>query len=80
MTQYIHRSTSFWKPYLDALPQPDSDFATPLWFDDPADLRCLEGTDVLHTMLGRREVYEQYFHSGLRSLKRAGMSVEPYTW
>lgn len=80
MAQYIAKERSFWKPYLDTLPPPDSDFASPLWFDDEADLLWIEGTDVLHTMLGRREIYEQYYHSGIRTLERAGVDVAPYTW
>ncbi|KAK4554707.1 hypothetical protein LTR86_008209 [Recurvomyces mirabilis] len=88
MAQYVNRSTSFWKPYLDALPSPDSEFSTPLWFDDADDLAWIEGTDVLHTMLGRREVYEEYYTSGIRVLSSSGIRVlsssgidtAPYTW
>ncbi|KAK1814118.1 hypothetical protein LTR12_011476 [Friedmanniomyces endolithicus] len=65
MAQYIHRERSFWRPYLDTLPSPDSDLTTPLWFDDAEDLGWLHGTDVLHTMLARREVYERYYEDGL---------------
>ena len=80
MTQYIHREKSFWKPYLDTLPRPEAEWTTPLWFDEPADLPWIEGTDVLHTMLGRRKVYEEYYATGVAALKRGGMDTTPYTW
>ncbi|KAK5118856.1 hypothetical protein LTR62_000065 [Meristemomyces frigidus] len=80
MSQYVHRSFSFWKAYIDALPQPNVEFCTPLWFDNPEDIVWLEDTDVLHTMLGRREVYEEYYASGVRMLKQAGVDTELYTW
>ncbi|EMC98000.1 hypothetical protein BAUCODRAFT_146595 [Baudoinia panamericana UAMH 10762] len=79
MTQYLNKEQSFWKPYLDVLPSP-SEFSTPLWFDAPADLAWLDGTDVLHTMLARREVYAQYYQSGLKVLSESGIDVTLYTW
>ncbi|KAK3110744.1 hypothetical protein LTR53_014655, partial [Teratosphaeriaceae sp. CCFEE 6253] len=79
MSQYLHRARSFWQPYLDTLPAPDAAHTTPLWFDAAEDRAWLEGTDVLHTMLGRREVYERYYQIGLRILQSAGMDVAPYT-
>ncbi|KAH9830551.1 Set domain-containing protein [Teratosphaeria destructans] len=78
--QYLNKEKSFWKPYLDLLPSPEHDFTTPLYFDDPADLVWLEGTDILHTMVARREVHEQYYHPGLRALHRSGVDTGPYTW
>ncbi|KAK0250918.1 hypothetical protein B0A54_07844 [Friedmanniomyces endolithicus] len=80
MAQYIHRERSFWRPYLDTLPSPDSDLTTPLWFDDAEDLGWLHGTDVLHTMLARREVYERYYKDGLCTLRSSGVDTTPYTW
>ncbi|KAK5682673.1 hypothetical protein LTS10_005802 [Elasticomyces elasticus] len=80
MAQYIHREESFWSAYLDTLPSPDSELTTPLWFDDAEDLAWLEGTDVLHTMLARRKVYEQYYSNGINSLRSAGVDTAPYTW
>ncbi|KAK4543024.1 hypothetical protein LTR36_006022 [Oleoguttula mirabilis] len=79
MVQHHYSTTSFWKPYLETLPKPQ-DFATPLWFDDPEDLAWLEGTDVLHTMLGRKEVYEQYYYAGVNILAQAGIDTGPFTW
>ena len=79
MMQYIHRETSFWRPYLDLLPQAE-DMATPLWFDDPDDLAWLEGTDVLHTMMARKEVYEQYYSAGVAIFQHAGMDTTALTW
>ncbi|KAF2765529.1 SET domain-containing protein [Teratosphaeria nubilosa] len=78
--QYLNKEKSFWKPYLDLLPSPEDDFTTPLYFDDPADLVWLEGTDILHSMVARREVHEQYYHPGLRALHRSGIDTRPYTW
>ncbi|KAF2720174.1 SET domain-containing protein [Polychaeton citri CBS 116435] len=80
MTQYLAREKSFWKPYLDTLPQPDTGFTTPLWFDDPDDTAWLDGTDVYHSSLGRRKVYERYWHEGVALLSQAGIDTEPYTW
>ncbi|KAK5706254.1 hypothetical protein LTR97_001241 [Elasticomyces elasticus] len=80
MAQYIHRERSFWRAYIDTLPSPDSELTTPLWFDDVEDLAWLEGTDVLHTMLARRKVYEQYYSDGIASLHSAGVDTTPYTW
>lgn len=80
MAQYINRDISFWKPYLDLLPSPESDLTTPLWFREQDDLAWLEGTDVLHTAKGRMEVYEQYYASGVEVLKQAGIDTCPYTW
>ncbi|KAK5110786.1 hypothetical protein LTR85_000731 [Meristemomyces frigidus] len=79
MMQYHHSKTSFWRPYLETLPKPE-DFATPLWFDDPQDLAWLDGTDVLHTMLGRKEVYLQYYQAGVVILTQAGIDTKPFTW
>ncbi|KAK5723589.1 hypothetical protein LTR15_005288 [Elasticomyces elasticus] len=80
MAQYIHRERSFWRAHIDTLPSPDSELTTPLWFDDVEDLAWLEGTDVLHTMLARRKVYEQYYSDGIASLHSAGVDTTPYTW
>jgi hypothetical protein len=78
--QYIHRATSFWKPYLDSLPTPDDGHTTPLWFDDPADEAWLADTDALYTMNRRRAVYEQQYHSGIATLRKAGVDTESLTW
>ena len=80
MTQYGNRESSFWRPYLETLPAPGSDFTQPLFFEDPEDVKWLEGTDVWHTALARKEVYEQYYQDGLVVLREAGVDVEPYTW
>nr|POE47189.1 ribosomal lysine n-methyltransferase set10 [Quercus suber] len=80
MVQYVNREKSFWKPYLDLLPQPSSDLCTPLWFREQHDLDWLEGTDVLHTAKGRLEIYEQYYATGVEVLHEAGIDSAPYTW
>ncbi|KAK5746070.1 hypothetical protein LTS12_022884 [Elasticomyces elasticus] len=80
MAQYIHRERSFWKAYIETLPSLESELTTPLWFDNAEDLAWLEGTDVLHTMLARRKVYEQYYSDGIASLHSAGVDTTPYTW
>ena len=79
MVQYLHKDTSFWRPYFELLPKPE-DMATPLWFDDPKDLAWLEGTDVLHTMLARKEVYKQHYSAGVTIFRQAGMDTTPLTW
>ena len=80
MAQYTNRERSFWKPYLDALPSPESDLTQPLFFEDPEDLAFLAGTDAWYTAQARKAVYEQYYETGLQILKDAGINVEPYTW
>lgn len=80
MTQYVNLESSFWKPYLETIPAPDSEFTQPLFFDDPEDVKWLEGTDVWHTALARKEVYEQYYNDGVEILREAGIDVVPYTW
>lgn len=79
MVQYHLSEASFWRPYLKTLPRPE-DFATPLWFDEPQDLAWLEGTDVLHTMLGRREAYQHYYQAGIQMFESAGIDTSPFTW
>ena len=80
MAQYLNRTKSFWKPYLETLPQPEDEFTTPMWFADPEDVRWLEGTDALHTMHGRIAIYEDYYRAGVAVLKQSGIDTEPYTW
>lgn len=80
MIQYANRNQSFWKPYLDALPCPDSDLTQPLFFEDQDDIAYLGGTDAWYTAEARKEVYQQYYRDGLQILKEAGIDVEPYTW
>ena len=80
MTQYVNREHSFWKPYLRALPRPDSELTQPLFFEDPEDIAWLSGTDAWHTNVARRQVYEQYYSHGAAILKESGIDIEPYTW
>ena len=87
IAQYIHRnnspggpSESFWKPYLDALPGPDMEFSQPLFFEEAEEVVWLEGTDVWHTNLARKEVYQKYYRDGLAVIEQAGIDTEPYTW
>lgn len=80
MVQYVSLERSFWKPYLATLPAPGSEFTQPLFFDKPTDVEWLEGTDVWHTAIARKEVYEQYYGDGVAVLREAGVDVEPYTW
>ncbi|KAK5130702.1 hypothetical protein LTR08_001732 [Meristemomyces frigidus] len=79
MVQYLHRDTSFWQPYLALLPRSE-DMVTPLWFDSAEDLVWLEGTDVLHTMLGRKQVYEQHYSAGIAIFQHAGVDTTALTW
>nr|POE74652.1 ribosomal lysine n-methyltransferase set10 [Quercus suber] len=80
MVQYVNREQSFWRPYLDSLPKPESDFCTPLWFREQDDLEWVVGTDVLHTAKGRLEIYKQYHATGVEVLREAGIDPSPYTW
>ena len=79
MAQYLQKDYSFWRPYLELLPKQE-DMATPLWFDDPSDLAWLEGTDVMHTMSGRKQVYEQHYSAGVTIFRQAGVDTTPLTW
>lgn len=79
MSQYIHKEHSFWKPYLDLLPEPDNNLNTPFWFDK-ADLQWLHETDVAHSHIERENVWRAYWTDGIRVLARAGVDTMPYTW
>jgi hypothetical protein len=79
IAQYLQEQ-SFWKPYLDALPSPESDLTQPLFFEDAEDASFLADTDAWYTAEARREVYVRYYESGLQILQDAGINVEPYTW
>jgi hypothetical protein len=79
MAQWIHKETSFWKPYLETLPSPEQGFGTPLWFDDD-DRKWLEGTDLQPTSLAREAVWQGYWKDGLEVLKSADVDVAPYSW
>ena len=78
--QYLHRETSFWRPYLDSLPSPESEHTQPLFFEDTEDVAWLEGTDVWHTHLGRTEVHRGYYDEGIAILQEAGVDVTGFTW
>lgn len=80
MTQYLDRERSFWKPYLDSLPGPESEFSQPLFFTDGDDVAWLAETDVWHTVKKRERTYEEYYRNGIQSLEESGISVERYTW
>lgn len=80
MTQYVNRDRSFWKPYLDVLPQPEEEFLQPLFYDSSEDIAWLAGTDVWHTVIARRDVYKKYYDDGTTVLRDAGIDVAPYTW
>lgn len=79
MAQWIHKETSFWKPYLETLPPPDNGYETPLWFSEE-DKKWLEGTDLQPTSLAREEIWQKYWQDGLEILKSADVDVAPYTW
>lgn len=78
--QYINRATSFWKPYLETLPQPEEGHTTPLWFDTPEDEAWLADTDALFTTKKLRAIYEEQYQSGIFVLKEAGIDTTPLTW
>lgn len=80
MLQYVNRKTSFWKLYLKALPQPEEEFTTPLWFDSPEDEAWLKDTDALFTSKKLKAIYEEQYQSGISVLKAAGIDTEPLTW
>lgn len=79
MHQYINKNKSFWKPYLDTLPSPETDHHTPFWFADK-DLAWLEDTDVLHTTEARQDIHKGHYRQGLAMLEKANVNTEPYTW
>jgi hypothetical protein len=78
--QYVNRSTSFWKPYLESLPQPEERHTTPLWFDTPEDEAWLADTDALFTSKKLKAIYEDQYQSGIAVLKEAGVDTAPLTW
>ncbi|CAK1364801.1 unnamed protein product [Cercospora beticola] len=79
MHQYINRDTSYWKPYLDTLPSPDSELLTPLWFDEQ-DLLWLTETDVLFTAKARQILHENHYNQAIAMLQNAQVDPAPYTW
>jgi hypothetical protein len=79
MAQWLHKDTSFWKPYLDTLPSPDQGFDTPMYFDEH-DRMWLQGTDLHPTLLAREAAWKRYWEDGVDVLRLAGMHVEQYTW
>lgn len=83
MAQWLNRSGSFWKPYLDTLPPPpgeQGDGAQPLFWEGQGDVAWLGGTDVWHTICARREVYERYYEEGIGVLKEGGVDTKGFTW
>ncbi|KAF2215400.1 hypothetical protein CERZMDRAFT_110085 [Cercospora zeae-maydis SCOH1-5] len=78
MHQYINRATSYWKPYLDTLPTPDSELLTPFWFDEQ-DLSWLAETDVLFTTKARQILHETHYQQAIAMLQRAQVDPTPYT-
>ena len=79
MHQFVHKETSFWKPYLDTLPAPTSEHRTPFWFDSD-DLAWLEDTDVLFTYKARLAMHEGNYSTGTAMISQAGIDVTPYSW
>lgn len=80
MIQYANRETSFWKPYLDALPEPDSEHTQPLFYEDAEDIAWLQGTDVWHTNETRIKRYRAIFEDGKSVLEAAACDVSWCTW
>lgn len=80
MVQYKNRDRSFWRPYLDALPGPEANHTQPLFFDDPEDIKWLEGSDVWHTNQNRTARYREIYDDGIGVLQRAGIDVSWCTW
>ncbi|KAK6442425.1 hypothetical protein LTR95_001333 [Oleoguttula sp. CCFEE 5521] len=80
MLQYLHRDKSFWKHYLDALPKPEGEHTTPLWFDDHTDEVWLADTDAAYTAKKRREAYLAQYDSGIAVLRKAGIDTSSLTW
>lgn len=80
MLQYVNRSSSFWKLYLETLPQPEEQQTTTLWFDDSEDEAWLADTDALFTTKKLKAIYEQQYESGIKLLREAGINTEPLTW
>lgn len=78
--QYVNRSTSFWKPYLESLPQPEERHTTPLWLDTPEDEAWLADTDALFTSKKLKAIYDDQYQSGIAILKDAGVDTAPLTW
>lgn len=79
MSQWLQRDTSFWKPYLNILNDPETGFNTPFWFDE-RDLLWLEGTDLLTSFEARQETWKGYWRDGTAILAAEGMDVSQYTW
>ena len=80
MIQYIHRDKSFWKAYLEALPQPEGYHLQPLFYDDPKDQAWLQGTDVWFTNMTRVQRYQKMFEDGKAIFQEAACDDSRYDW
>lgn len=80
MVQYIHRDKSFWKAYLDALPQPEDYHLQPLFYEDAQDQGWLHGTDVWFTNMSRVQRYHKMFEDGKGVLRKAVCDDSRYDW
>lgn len=78
--EYINRAKSFWKPYLDTLPEPSQGHTTPLWFDDPQDEAWLADTDALFTVKQKRDHHLRQYESGIKVLQSAKVDTKDLTW
>ncbi|OQO03935.1 hypothetical protein B0A48_10577 [Cryoendolithus antarcticus] len=80
MLQYLHHESSFWKHYLEALPKPEDQHTTPLWFDNADDESWLADTDAAYTAQKRREAYLGQYDTGVTVLRKAGIDTSSLTW
>lgn len=80
MHQYLNRETSFWRPYLEALPGPNEEHTQPLFFDSFHDRQWLEGSAVGHTNRQREEKYRAIYEEGKAALRRLAYDKSEYTW
>ncbi|KAL7273848.1 hypothetical protein RUND412_003263 [Rhizina undulata] len=68
---------SFWKPYIDILPQ---EFDTPLYFS-PDDMDWLQGCNLGAAEVdARREVWRKEWELAVEVLRNEGVQTEDYTW
>ncbi|KAF2858082.1 hypothetical protein K470DRAFT_260154 [Piedraia hortae CBS 480.64] len=69
---------SFWSPYIDALPQ--EDLVHEVWFEQPEDMKLLEGTDAYPRVTMSMKRYGCEFDAAMACLEKAGMDVGIFTW
>ena len=81
--QYLLGTQSFWYPYIQCLPNPESKdgFHTPMWWE-PDELAWLKGTNLGRAAAERKKGWQIEYHSALNILRdhKEQTAWETWTW